>query len=82
MDYFLTDLEITPVIPYDPSFPRDTVPSYMTPSVLFGAFLQENGCYPEPSSATFKLLDFGRGKWDKAPHPEHCLVLGSPADYM
>lgn len=82
MDYFQDDLEITPVIPYDPSFPRDTVPSYMTRSVLFGAFLQKNGCYPEPSSATFKLLDFGRGKWDKAPRAENCLVLRLPADYM
>lgn len=61
---FMLENEFTPVIPLDPNFPRDTVPAYLTPSVWthFGGFLQKKGCYPERSSATFKLFDFGRGK--------------------
>ncbi|KAI3390230.1 hypothetical protein diail_11728, partial [Diaporthe ilicicola] len=59
-DFFLGDQEVLPVIPRDPMFPRNTVPAYVTPSALLGAFLTEQGQYPKPISATIKLLDFGR----------------------
>lgn len=61
-DFFLGEQEVIPVIPRDSMFPRHTVPAYVTPTALFGAFLTEQGQYPKPISATIKLLDFGRGK--------------------
>lgn len=62
LDSFLGEQEVLPVIPRDPMFPRDTVPAYVTPTALLGAFLTDQGRYPEPISANIKLLDFGRGK--------------------
>lgn len=76
MDHFLGDLEVIPVIPRDPTYPRDTLPAYVTPSALLGCFLQEQGRYPEPTSVTFKLLDFGRAFAVDRP-PRH-LPGGAP----
>ncbi|KAG6359868.1 hypothetical protein INS49_010921 [Diaporthe citri] len=60
MTHFQGEVEVIPVVPRDPLFPRDTVPAYATPLAHWGAFLQEQGQYPQPGSATFKLLDYGR----------------------
>lgn len=67
-DFCLGDQEVIPVIPRDPMFPRDTVPAYVTPSALLGAFLTDKGQYPKPVSGTIKLLDFGRAfSVDRSP---------------
>lgn len=58
--HFQGEVEVIPVVPPDPLFPRDTVPAYATPLAFFGAFFQDEGKYPQPCLATFKLLDYGR----------------------
>lgn len=62
MDQFLGDIEVIPVVPRDPKFPRDAVPAYITPPIELGAYLQQKGQYPNPETVTFKLIDFGRGE--------------------
>lgn len=62
MDQFLGDFESIPVVPRDPKFPRDTVPAYITPPIELGAYLQQQGQYPDAKTVTFKLIDFGRGE--------------------
>lgn len=66
-DYFAAPV-VMPVVPRDPLFPRDSVPSYLTETVSLGSFLQDQQCFPSDDQVCVKILDFGRAHWtDKVP---------------
>ncbi|ATY62426.1 serine threonine kinase [Cordyceps militaris] len=66
-DYFAAPV-VMPVVPRDPLFPRDSVPSYLTETVSLGSFLQDQQCFPSEDQVCVKILDFGRAHWtDKVP---------------
>ena len=50
------------MIPRDPSFPRDSLPTYITEVVSLGSFIADNHCFPPSEEIRLKILDFGRGK--------------------
>ncbi|CRK28820.1 hypothetical protein BN1723_015587 [Verticillium longisporum] len=58
-EYFANP-EIIPVVPRDPSFPLDSVPPYLTPSVSLAEFLQASNSFPASSAMSIRILDFGR----------------------
>lgn len=60
-DYF-ADPPIIPVVPRDPSFPRESIPSYIAEKVSLGSFILEKKAFPLSEEVCFKVFDFGRGK--------------------
>ncbi|KAK1771950.1 hypothetical protein QBC33DRAFT_511431 [Phialemonium atrogriseum] len=60
-DHFANPVVI-PVIPRDPSSPRDSIPTYITECVSLGSFLADNHCFPPSEEFRLKTLDFGRDK--------------------
>lgn len=50
------------MVPRDPSFPRDSVPSYITEKVSLASFILDKQCFPLSEEVCFKVFDFGRGK--------------------
>jgi hypothetical protein len=60
-EYFANP-QIIPVVPRDPSFQRDSVPSYVADSVSIQSFIKDEGAFPENEDVCLKVLDFGRGK--------------------
>lgn len=59
-DYF-ADPAVIIVVPRDPSFPRDSIPSYVAECVSLGSFIQDKHCFPPSEEICVKILDFGRG---------------------
>ena len=49
-------------MPRDPSFPRDSVPCYVTDGVSIQSFIEDEGTFPENKDVCLKVLDFGRGR--------------------
>lgn len=61
-DYFADPAVIT-VVPRDPSFPMDSIPSYVAESVSLGAFLLDQHSFLSSEEICLKILDFGRASW-------------------
>lgn len=60
-DYFADPTVIT-VVPRDPSFPRDLIPSYVAESVSLESFILDKHCFSPSEEICLKILDFGRGR--------------------
>lgn len=65
-DYFTP--ECIPVVPQDPSFPRDTIPVFITERISLQGFVHDKSCFPSSEEITLKIFDFGRGKPSIQPH--------------
>lgn len=66
-DYF-TDPPVITVVPRDPSFPRDLVPSYIAEKVSLASFILDKQCFTLSEEVCFKVFDFGRGKLITCAH--------------
>lgn len=62
MDHIGGDLEMSPVIPVNVSYPMETVPAYMVGSVSIFDFLRAQNALPTYDQQVIRILDFGRGK--------------------
>lgn len=58
-DHFAAPVVI-PVVPRNSSFPRDSVPRYVTEKVPLASLISD--AYPPSDDLCLKMLDFGRGK--------------------
>ncbi|KAG8156984.1 hypothetical protein KVR01_013206 [Diaporthe batatas] len=69
MDHIGGELEMSPVIPVNASYPMETVPAYMVGSVSIFDFLRAQNAFPTYDQQDIRILDFGRAFWVDTPRP-------------
>lgn len=62
MDYIAGDLEMSPVIPINASYPMETVPAYMVGVSSIFDFLRDENAFPANGEQFIRIIDFGRGE--------------------
>lgn len=62
MEYIAGDLQMSPIIPINASYPMETVPAYMVGVVSIFDFLRAQNAFPTNGQQDIRILDFGRGK--------------------
>jgi hypothetical protein len=63
LDELSTNLELYPIVPENPSFPRDTVPRYLVGYLSLLDFLLSKRTFTDQNSSEVRIFDFGSGNF-------------------
>lgn len=66
--------EVIPVVPRDPSFPRNTVPSYLTETASLGPLIMDSGSLTPSEELCLKIFDFGRSMFMKISNMRYIIA--------